>query len=175
MRRRRDFLERFWSKVRIESESGCWTWMGTRLRRGYGQMIATASDGREIHISAHRMSYELHTAARIPDGLSVCHHCDNPPCVNPAHLFLGSTADNQRDKRLKGRSASGDRSGSRTHPEMLARGEDNANSKLTAELVRRIRDEYRDGATQCRLANDFGVSQPNVGAIVNRRTWRHVP
>lgn len=91
--------DRFWPKVRRGAPDDCWTWLGARLTKGYG-LIGVAGDMRGR--LAHRVSWEIHNAP-IPDGLLVCHHCDNPSCVNPAHLFLGSHSDNLKDMSRKGR------------------------------------------------------------------------
>lgn len=88
--------ERFWHHV--SKSDGCWEWTAHRLRRGYGQISITHRD----KTSAHRFSWELHFG-KIPEGLFVCHKCDNPPCVRPDHLFLGTHQDNVRDRDLKGR------------------------------------------------------------------------
>lgn len=89
---------RFWSKVNIPADpTACWEWQGTKTRKGYGQ-LGTA--GRAQY--AHRVSWELHNGT-IPNGLIVCHRCDNPPCVNPTHLFLGSYTDNLKDALAKHR------------------------------------------------------------------------
>jgi hypothetical protein len=101
----RPLAERFWPKV-VKSD-GCWLWVGAKFERGYGCIVAGGPriNGRPAerrHLYAHRVSYEL-SVGPIPDGLYVCHHCDNPPCVNPSHLFLGTATDNNRDREAKGR------------------------------------------------------------------------
>lgn len=93
----RPVAERFWSYVQRGDE--CWTWIGARDANGYGRL---SLPGRGT-IGAHRVSWELHRG-EIPDGLCVLHRCDNPPCVWPEHLFLGTHADNVADRIAKGRS-----------------------------------------------------------------------
>lgn len=91
---------RFW--MRVDKSGECWTWTAARGDHGYGSF--TDDDGRSV--SAHRFSHQLHYGP-IPKGLVVCHKCDNPPCVRPDHLFLGTQADNVRDMQAKGRAVSG--------------------------------------------------------------------
>jgi hypothetical protein len=95
----------------------------------------------------------------IPDGLCVCHACDNPPCINPEHLFLGTNASNTQDRQDK---------------ERQARGERAARSKLTEDEVREIRQLAAAGETQRSIGAHFGVTDKNVGFIVRRQTWAHV-
>jgi hypothetical protein len=133
---------------------------------------------RHKSIPAHRFSWELHHGA-VPDGLKVLHNCpggDNPACVNPAHLWLGTIAANNRDRSLKGRSATGDRSGARLHPERYPRGEAARAAKLTAEQVARMRVRYRAGlATFTELAREAGVTPRTVRLAVLGLTWRSLP
>lgn len=89
---------RFWGKVERQSADVCWIWRGTLVRGGYGQFSVRPGQ----RCAAHRFAWELSNGA-IPDGLFACHRCDNPPCVNPAHLFLGTPKDNMQDKVAKGR------------------------------------------------------------------------
>ncbi len=91
------FADRFWSKVEVGE--GCWVWTGSRLRLGYGRIYSGVSN---VVVQAHRASYEIHHGP-IPDGMFVMHTCDNPPCVNPTHLRLGTPLENHGDMRAKGR------------------------------------------------------------------------
>lgn len=95
--------ERFWNHVEaIPEGSGCWEWTGATVKDGYGRVELSHLGKRIRAVMAHRLSWGIHMGP-IPPGMSVLHHCDNPPCVNPAHLFLGTQADNIRDMILKGR------------------------------------------------------------------------
>lgn len=93
--RKSDIQEYFWS--RVDRSGDCWLWTASKTARGYGKLRV---DGKQAY--AHRVAYEL-TNGAIPDGLVICHHCDNPPCCNPAHLFMGTQGDNMRDRDAKGR------------------------------------------------------------------------
>lgn len=181
------FLERFWSKVRKSDEAdGCWVWTGGKSREGYGQIFV--SHGK--YAKAHRCSYEIEYGP-IPEGLDCLHRCDNPPCVRPEHLWLGTAKDNSRDMYEKGRQstvrarperlARGDRHGSRTHPESLVRGSQHYRSKLTEEKVAAIREEWKRRAeTEARgklsreMALRHGVSHSTIEQVVYRLTWTHV-
>lgn len=171
---------RFWE--RVQKSSGCWLWSGFRDRAGYGRF---KGPGNIQH--AHRTSWVFERGP-IPKGLFVCHHCDNPPCVNPEHLFLGTSADNTRDRDRKGRQARGERHGSRTMPEMvpkgnrhashlhpeLRQGESNGRARLTEEEVFEIRSLYRRGAKPSirDLAENYNVSKSTIGYVVSGGTWR---
>lgn len=176
--------ERFWPKVSGPIwPTGCWEWMAGCSNDGYGGI--RNENGRSSR--AHRIAWRL-TQGEIPEGMIVCHKCDNPKCCNPDHLFLGTTLDNVRDKWRKGRGPSGDRHGfrkhpesaprgerhgSRTHPERVPRGEHNGNSRLTLEQVREIRRLYiRYEVTLQSLADRFGVGLSTVSKIVYRVTWK---
>lgn len=146
--------QRFWSKVR-KSDDGCWEWTGSLDKNGYGQVWIGGK-----YRKPHRVTYEL-TFGNICDGFFVCHKCDNPACVRPDHLFLGTIRDNNNDRTRKGRSA---------------RGEKVWTCVLTAEKVSEIRRRYEAGnVTQRELASEYGVRQTTIGRIVLRQTWTHVP
>jgi hypothetical protein len=103
MRKRREFTrrplaERFWE--RVNKGNDCWVWVGNRLPKGYGRMCSGGKSGQVL--LAHRVSWALHNGP-IPTGKYICHTCDNPPCVNPNHLFLASHAENMADMVAKGR------------------------------------------------------------------------
>ena len=146
---REAYQARFNRKVDKSCAGGCWEWRGT-LNRGYGSIGG---------LMAHRIAYYL-AHGLDPGDLLVRHDCDNKPCVNPAHLQLGTQADNMRDARVRGRSARGERSG---------------NSKLRAADVLDLRVKYQKGVSQPQLAAEYGVTQPNVSYIINRVTWAHLP
>jgi len=122
------YAERFWLKVDISSENECWNWIASKYRNGYGQVSIRRADGSKTMGLSHRVAYQL-TFGEIPEGMVVCHRCDNPACCNPTHLFLGTTRDNINDKMSKGR-ASGN----------YHCGEEHGNSKLTMEKARELRD-----------------------------------
>lgn len=157
-KRSRSLAERFHEKYIPEPNSGCWLWAAMIDRHGYGRVWALGRlDG------SHRVSYRLHHGP-IPDGLHVCHKCDVRACVNPAHLFLGTQAENMADRNEKGR-ASGGSSPGEAHPM----------AKLTNADVTMIRRIYAAGREpQAALARQFGVSESVVSGIVHGRTWKHI-
>jgi len=145
---------RFWAKVDRGLPDECWPWIGAKTPRGYGVLWGN-EDGNALR--AHRLSYQLNVGV-ITDGLFVCHRCDNPPCVNPAHLYLGTHDDNMADKIARGRCASGERSGG---------------AKFTDEQVREVRLIHaRGGITRSALAKRFGISPSQMTNILNNRQRR---
>lgn len=155
--------QRFWEKVDKQKKNECWEWLAHKHSNGYGQF--------ERGKLAHRFSWELHFG-EIPKDKNdrhgtfyVLHRCDNRICVNPNHLFLGTTKDNTRDMVKKGRV-------SRTHQ---GRGEKQGNSKLTEEVVKIIRELYkRPDLTQAILAREFNTHQTTICGIVKRKSWKHI-
>ena len=146
----RSLAERLWS--RVDKKQECWEWLGCRNRFGYGQ-IGLGRKGEGIGL-AHRVAYQLERGP-IPDGMCVCHRCDNPPCVRPDHLFLGTGKDNMQDAANKGRTKG-------------ASGLRNWNARLHAEEVDRIRALGAIGMERKEIARLFGVTPQHVGAIVRR-------
>jgi hypothetical protein len=144
------WLDRFWSHVSVPPDDpyACWLWMASRTKAGYGQFRV---DGK-IHY-AHRVSYAIHLGP-FDAAKMVMHLCDNPACVNPGHLMAGTASENYHDAHAKGR----------THHLR----------PLSPELVLCIRRFHECGVSQTDLARQFRISQPNVSAIVNRKTWKQV-
>lgn len=158
---KRSPTDRFWSNV--ARTNSCWEWRGSKGSAGYGKLKVG-----ETTTYAHRMSYEMHYGP-VPEGLFVCHRCDNRLCVNPAHLFTGTHQDNMDDMVAKGRSRGGYRGGK-------ARGQTNGQSKLTDEAVRAIRQAWQSGAVSQRaLAAQYGVDPSLISVVVNRKVWTHIP
>lgn len=149
-------LDRFWEKVEEGEPDQCWEWTAGKITSGYGSFWL---HGRQV--LAHRVAWEL-VNGPIPGGLLVCHHCDNPGCVNPSHLFLGSDWDNAADRDAKGRGNMGT-------------GEASLNPKLTDAKVLEIRQKYAIGKyTLLELGRLYGCSEANISYIVRGLTWSHI-
>lgn len=151
----------FWS--RVVKGDGCWEWTGARSG-GYGTV---AVGGRTV--KAHRVSWEM-TFGAIPDGLCVLHRCDNPGCVRPDHLFLGTVDDNNKDRAAKGRSR-GVFDSSAGHPAKKRRGEKHWQARLSDDDVRAIRARRASGALCDDIARDYGVNPATISRIA-RGVWR---
>lgn len=146
-----------------EPNTGCWLWLGSSSRWGYGQ-LRVAGKTRQ----AHRLSYEAFRWA-IPAGAFVCHACDTPACVNPAHLFLGTHADNMADMREKGRW----RRDPAAHLASVRRGERHGNAKLSTADVLAIRAMLAVGRPGKEVAAQFGVNRSQISRIKTGARRRH--
>jgi hypothetical protein len=147
----------FWSMV--DTSGDCWEWRGHLDRKGYGRLRRHAVS--EETILAHRYAWMLAHGEMPPSALYVCHRCDNPPCVNPDHLFLGTPADNSADCVAKGRHIKSPYPRGETHPE----------ATYSDAVVRELREAYaRGGETQCEIASRLGVNQTVVGKWVRGET-----
>lgn len=143
-------IERFWGKVqKSDNPNDCWIWLASQ-RQGYGQISLGGQNGTIEY--AHRVVYEL-TFGEIPNGMYVCHHCDNHACVNPNHLFLGTQKDNLDDMTRKGRRPVGEQHG---------------RHKLTNDEVTEIRERRPEGLLA--LSKLFGVSMAQISRIANRKS-----
>ena len=154
--------ERFWSRVAIAGPDECWDWTAGLRNHGYGRFCL-----RGRNHAASRVAWEF--AFGHPGDLLVCHACDRPICCNPAHLFLGTSGDNLRDARDKGRLHAG-----RAASALKVRGESHGRAKLTESLVAQIRLRVSAGETAKAMAQEFGVSRSLTGQIVRREIWKHV-
>lgn len=150
--KRADWALRFLANV--DGSGDCWIWVGRRDDRGYG-VLGVA--GR--YWKAHRLSYALHNGD-LPADSFICHRCDNPPCVNPAHLYAGDAATNARDAKERERIVS--------HG-----GEKCGKARITWDIVHGIRENYATGRyRQVDLAAKYGVGQPHVSSIIRRKVWK---
>ena len=156
---RQSLATRFWSRVDRRGGDECWPWLGAFYVDGYGTI---GRGGRNCGmLRAHRVSWEM-AHGPVPDGLCVCHHCDNRGCVNPAHLFVGTKRDNTWDMIRKGRSRL-------SGPHY---GEDHGRAKLTEVAVRDARRRFTaGGVTKAELAREYGVSSTAMGDALSGRHW----
>ena len=151
-------LKYFWDKV--EKTDSCWFWRGGISSRGYGN-FAFRKDGIVVNNRAHRFSFEL-AFGKIPKNILVCHKCDNPLCVNPQHLFLGTQKDNAIDMVKKGRA----------NP---LKGEKSNLSKLKEYQVIEIRNLYNFGKKRvCELAELFNISHQQISKIILGQRWKYL-
>lgn len=159
-RRKRSEADRFWAKVRPEPGDACWLWTASTNAHGYGKFGTTyLGPGTSKTIAAHRWSWEFNNGP-VPDGLGVLHKCDVRLCVNPAHLFLGTNGDNNRDAQVKGRTQQGER---------------HYAAKLDAASVAAVRVRYAAGdVSQTQLAAEYGVTQGAIGMALRLKTWKGV-
>lgn len=142
--------ERFYEKVGLD-----WQWRSRKNKAGYGDIQVNGK-----HVRAHRLSYEIHNG-KIPAGMYVLHSCDDPGCVNPEHLHLGTPADNMREMVERNRNHN-------------MRGENNPNAKITEKQVIEIREKYKKGMRQIEICKEYDLQDGNVSDIVNRKKWKYI-
>lgn len=148
----------FWARVKLQA--GCWLWLGF-TKNGYGRF---AIQGTQVY--AHRLSYAYWYGVD-PGELSVCHHCDNPPCTNPEHHFLGTQAENNADRDMKGRNGS-------TRGKTFIRGEQMGAAKLSEENAKEIIELHKAGVRQKEIAERFGLAQCSISHLINGKRWKHL-
>lgn len=152
------YRARIMNSIRID-ENGCWRWVKTRARNGYG----TFAYGGGSNARAHRVSYMLFVGP-IPDNHDVCHRCDVRDCVNPSHLFCGTRSENIQDAKAKGRlRTTASRIGTAHHC-----------AKLSDDNVREIKDALAAGQSKRTLSTLYGVTEPAIRSIATGKTWKHI-
>jgi len=153
---KRSLVERFFIQISKQNhKNNCWIWEGLKNQQGYGRMRSNYED-----IMTHRFSWELHFG-EIPKNLWICHHCDNPSCVNPSHLFLGTPQDNAIDRSNKNRNRN-------------QNGSKHNMVKLNEKNVLIIRSELAAGVSGYKLAKKFNVSVMTISNIKLRKNWKHI-
>lgn len=154
---KKNMPEDFWNRVqKSQSLDACWPWLGCEDGHGYGCLKYQG-----IVRKAHRLAWELANRVTLSNkDIFVCHHCDNPVCCNPAHLWIGSVIDNNRDAMKKNRTCKGSR---------------NANARLKEADIPMIFSRHRRGESQRFIAKAYRVYQSTIGEVLRRESWLHVP
>lgn len=151
--------ERFWSKVSKPPQGGCWNWTANKNNKGYGLFRPGGTAPKRL---AHRLSYE-NSYGPIPHGLNILHSCDNPACVNPAHLRPGTQVENVRDMIERGRQVLS-----------TLKGEQIATSRLTGEDVIGIRTDYCSGVALDAICAKYGIQRSSIKDYTSGRSWKHL-
>jgi hypothetical protein len=169
MKINKTFEKRFWSKVdKSGGNNSCWVWTGSKDSWGYGTIFS----GYGKNLRAHRASWFMKNG-EIPKGKIICHKCDNPPCVNVNHLFLGTDSINAKDRNAKGRTSRGERHSKFLPSHKMARiGSKNGRAILTPEQVVYIRENAKPyGVTRRFLAKKFGVGKTTIDYVLCGKSW----
>lgn len=148
--------DRFMLKVRVVP-SGCWEWLGARMARGYG-VFSCKLPNHHRTAKAHRISWEIANKASLLPGAIIMHSCDNPGCVNPAHLELGNAKENMRQCIERGRLR-------------RRRGEESSRAVLSETIVREARQRFANGESIPKLSTEYGISYPGLYNAVRGRSW----
>lgn len=156
--KKRPVKDRFYSKIRKGDVTGCWNWTASK-RKARGGFVYGQFSLNGYPEWSHRASWIIHNN-EIPNGMLVCHKCDNTLCVNPDHLFLGTQTDNIRDMISKGRDA--------------LIGENNPHSIVNEKIVLEIRRYYKEGHKVSRIMKKFNLKRGCVEPIIKRNTWKHI-
>lgn len=149
--------ERILDNIEIDNDTGCWNWQGGKNQRGYGLIQSKDDDGIWKSRAVHRVSYELYNGS-IPVGLLACHHCDNPSCCNPQHIYIGTQKMNMADMISKGRK----------NP---SRGANHWKAKVSDDEIASIRD---NPDTYSSIGLQYGISASQVHRIKSRQSWKHI-
>lgn len=153
------FIARFWSKVDRKVPNECWPWTGSFKENGYPQLgVGSLTNGTRTMRMAHRLSWLIHFG-EVPKRKYILHHCDNPKCVNPNHLYLGGNSENMRDAAQRNR---------------IAHGVRHAYAKLNPTKVRRIRKLFKSGKNCNQIASTIGVAYATIQQVIEGQTWRRV-
>lgn len=151
--------ERFWSKVNKDTDSGCWEWTATKNNKGYGMFTVSSYAGKQL---AHRLSYrDAH--GPIPKGGLILHSCDNPACVNPEHLRIGTHKENVADMDERNRRVTN-----------TPFGEANCNALLTAYQVIQMRRDYIAGVPKAQIAEANGITKASLDDVISGNSWKHL-
>jgi hypothetical protein len=155
----RTIEEYFAQRVSIDLLTGCWNWKSVLDKNGYGKCKSSIVARKLNECSAHRGAYR-HYIGEIPNGMHVCHKCDNPSCVNPEHLFLGTHDDNMEDRQRKNRTAK-------------VQGEAHGKAKLTEKQIKEIR-QLQGQISAEKVARQYGIAESTVYPIWTRKSWSHI-
>ena len=168
-----EVITKFWSYVNIKGPDECWLWMGKKkAKENYGIFFL-----KGMILYSHRVAYCI-SSSEDPGALNVLHDCpggDNPQCANPGHLRKGTQLENVADMVAKNRQATGDRTGSRVHPERQAKGERVNTAVLNTDQVLEIRNAYNGGyRNMAGLGRTYGVGRGTISKIIHRENWKHI-